>query len=197
MSRIRKPSWPYQAHGPEFALVWSVEYHCHLAWFKKKKLITLLWQMWPWCGEQTPPHYTQCCCFFQFYTSQSERENILLTSNCQHLSALTVSLYNVKRTDSRYDDKIFFLRHCDEMFLSQVDGLSLLAASISHWLRKSPVDVPHILLATNFHSLLQMDLLPSSELLSLLVLKHRSRFSVFMYSFTNVFRSFSNDWQKK
>ncbi|XP_008321312.1 mutS protein homolog 5 [Cynoglossus semilaevis] len=52
-----------------------------------------------------------------------------------------------------------------------VDGLSLLAASISHWLRKSPVDVPHILLATNFHSLLQMDLLPSSDLLSLLTLE--------------------------
>uniref|UniRef100_A0A665UGW8 DNA mismatch repair proteins mutS family domain-containing protein n=1 Tax=Echeneis naucrates TaxID=173247 RepID=A0A665UGW8_ECHNA len=40
-----------------------------------------------------------------------------------------------------------------------VDGLSLLAASVSHWLRKAPVDVPHILLATNFHSLLQLGLL--------------------------------------
>ncbi|XP_042345526.1 mutS protein homolog 5 [Plectropomus leopardus] len=52
-----------------------------------------------------------------------------------------------------------------------VDGLSLLAASISHWLRKSPVDVPHVLLATNFHSLLQLGLLPSSSLLSLLTLE--------------------------
>nr|XP_020462824.1 mutS protein homolog 5 isoform X2 [Monopterus albus] len=55
-----------------------------------------------------------------------------------------------------------------------VDGLSLLAASVSHWLRKSPVDVPHILLATNFHSLLQLGLLPSSVLLSLLVLRDTS-----------------------
>uniref|UniRef100_A0A8C9WWZ5 MutS homolog 5 n=1 Tax=Sander lucioperca TaxID=283035 RepID=A0A8C9WWZ5_SANLU len=47
-----------------------------------------------------------------------------------------------------------------------VDGLSLLAASISHWLRKPPVDVPHVLLATNFHSLLQLGLLPSSGLLT-------------------------------
>lgn len=51
----------------------------------------------------------------------------------------------------------------------QVDGLSLLAASISYWLRKALVDVPHILLATNFHSLLQLGLLPSSSLLSCLV----------------------------
>ncbi|CAK6960667.1 mutS protein homolog 5 [Scomber scombrus] len=49
-----------------------------------------------------------------------------------------------------------------------VDGLSLLAASISHWLIKAPADVPHVLLATNFHSLLQLGLLPSSGLLSLL-----------------------------
>ncbi|XP_074540548.1 mutS protein homolog 5 [Halichoeres trimaculatus] len=52
-----------------------------------------------------------------------------------------------------------------------VDGLSLLAASISHWLRKAPLDVPHVLLATNFHSLLQLGLLPSSDLLSLLTLE--------------------------
>ncbi|XP_053288952.1 mutS protein homolog 5 [Pleuronectes platessa] len=52
-----------------------------------------------------------------------------------------------------------------------VDGLSLLAASMSHWLRKAPVDVPHVLLATNFHSLLQLGLLPSSALLSLLTLE--------------------------
>uniref|UniRef100_A0A3B4XPR8 MutS protein homolog 5 n=1 Tax=Seriola lalandi dorsalis TaxID=1841481 RepID=A0A3B4XPR8_SERLL len=54
---------------------------------------------------------------------------------------------------------------------TQVDGLSLLAASISHWLRKAAVDVPHVLLATNFHSLLQLGLLPSSVLLSLLTLE--------------------------
>uniref|UniRef100_A0A3P8RUS4 MutS protein homolog 5 n=1 Tax=Amphiprion percula TaxID=161767 RepID=A0A3P8RUS4_AMPPE len=52
-----------------------------------------------------------------------------------------------------------------------VDGLSLLAASICHWLRKAPVDVPHVLLATNFHSVLQLGLLPSSSLLSLLTLE--------------------------
>ncbi|XP_075868893.1 mutS protein homolog 5 [Nelusetta ayraudi] len=52
-----------------------------------------------------------------------------------------------------------------------VDGLSLLAASISHWLRKAPADVPHVLMATNFHSLLQLGLLPSSNQLDLLTLE--------------------------
>uniref|UniRef100_A0A8C6V3M8 DNA mismatch repair proteins mutS family domain-containing protein n=1 Tax=Neogobius melanostomus TaxID=47308 RepID=A0A8C6V3M8_9GOBI len=52
-----------------------------------------------------------------------------------------------------------------------VDGLSLLAASISFWLKKAPVDTPHVLLATNFHSLLQLGLLPFCEMLSLLTLE--------------------------
>ncbi|XP_078788762.1 mutS protein homolog 5 isoform X4 [Oryzias latipes] len=51
---------------------------------------------------------------------------------------------------------------------NSVDGLSLLAASVCHWLRKAPVDVPHILLSTNFHSLLQLGLLPASRMVSFL-----------------------------
>ncbi|KAJ8290154.1 hypothetical protein GJAV_G00009350 [Gymnothorax javanicus] len=52
-----------------------------------------------------------------------------------------------------------------------VDGLALLASCIRHWLKKAPAQCPHILLATNFHSLLQLDLLPPSPLLSLLTLE--------------------------
>ncbi|KAK5603033.1 hypothetical protein CRENBAI_014531 [Crenichthys baileyi] len=52
-----------------------------------------------------------------------------------------------------------------------VDGLSLLAASVSFWLKKSLVDVPHILLATNFHSLMQLGLLPTTGMLSFLTLE--------------------------
>ncbi|XP_015256862.1 PREDICTED: mutS protein homolog 5 [Cyprinodon variegatus] len=51
------------------------------------------------------------------------------------------------------------------------DGLSLLAASVSFWLQKSAVDVPHILLATNFHSLMQLGLLPTTGMLSFLTLE--------------------------
>lgn len=52
-----------------------------------------------------------------------------------------------------------------------MDGLSLLAASASHWLRKALADVPHVLMATNFHSMLHLGLLPRSGLLSLLVMR--------------------------
>ncbi|XP_063340914.1 mutS protein homolog 5 [Pelmatolapia mariae] len=52
-----------------------------------------------------------------------------------------------------------------------VDGLSLLTASISYWLRKALGEVPHVLVATNFHSVVQLSLLPSSALLSLLTLE--------------------------
>uniref|UniRef100_A0A3P9B923 MutS homolog 5 n=1 Tax=Maylandia zebra TaxID=106582 RepID=A0A3P9B923_9CICH len=52
-----------------------------------------------------------------------------------------------------------------------VDGLSLLTASISYWLKKALRDVPHVLVATNFHSVVQLSLLPSSALLSLLTLE--------------------------
>ncbi|KAG9345248.1 hypothetical protein JZ751_009794, partial [Albula glossodonta] len=49
-----------------------------------------------------------------------------------------------------------------------VDGLSLLASCLRHWIKRAPAQCPHILLATNFHSLLQLGLLPPSPLLSLL-----------------------------
>ncbi|KAJ8354533.1 hypothetical protein SKAU_G00221000 [Synaphobranchus kaupii] len=52
-----------------------------------------------------------------------------------------------------------------------VDGLSLLASCLRHWVKRAPAQCPHILLATNFHSLLQLGLLPPSPLLSLLTLE--------------------------
>lgn len=54
-------------------------------------------------------------------------------------------------------------------FWIQVDGLSLLASCVNFWLQKPPFQCPHILLATNFHSLVQLDLLAPSPQLSLLV----------------------------
>ncbi|KAL7832184.1 hypothetical protein AOLI_G00297320 [Acnodon oligacanthus] len=52
-----------------------------------------------------------------------------------------------------------------------VDGLSLLAACLNHWLCKAPAECPLVFLATNFHSVLQLGLLPRSQLLSLLTLE--------------------------
>ncbi|KAK1786485.1 hypothetical protein P4O66_018161 [Electrophorus voltai] len=52
-----------------------------------------------------------------------------------------------------------------------VDGLSLLAACLNHWLGRVPAQCPHVFLATNFHGVLQLGLLPQTQLLSLLTLE--------------------------
>lgn len=84
-----------------------------------------------------------------------------------YVKSLTCIKTKIKKRSLTYRSLILAQKHVP----LQVDGLSLLAASISHWLRKPAVDVPHVLLATNFHSLLQLGLLPSSGLLSLLVVR--------------------------
>ncbi|XP_043543378.1 mutS protein homolog 5 [Chiloscyllium plagiosum] len=53
---------------------------------------------------------------------------------------------------------------------NSVDGLSLLAAVLRHWV-KQDVKCPHIFLSTNFHSLVQLNLLPSSPLIWYLTLE--------------------------
>ncbi|KAA0701782.1 MutS protein -like protein 5 [Triplophysa tibetana] len=67
-----------------------------------------------------------------------------------------------------------------------VDGLSLLTACFSHWLRRGS-ECPHLLLATNFHSLIQLGLLPDSPLLSLLTLETaiEGEELVFLYQIRN------------
>ena len=53
---------------------------------------------------------------------------------------------------------------------AQVDGLALLAAVIRHWLALGPT-CPHIFVATNFLSLIQLQLLPQGPLVQYLVRK--------------------------
>lgn len=52
----------------------------------------------------------------------------------------------------------------------QVDGLALLAAVLRHWLALGPT-CPHIFVATNFLSLVQLQLLPQGPLVQYLVRK--------------------------
>ena len=53
---------------------------------------------------------------------------------------------------------------------AQVDGLALLAAVLRHWLALGPM-CPHIFVATNFLSLVQLQLLPQGPLVQYLVRK--------------------------
>ena len=49
-----------------------------------------------------------------------------------------------------------------------MDGLSLLAASLHHWLSHGP-QCPSVLVSTHFHSVIQQKLLPNSQLIEYLV----------------------------
>ena len=51
---------------------------------------------------------------------------------------------------------------------TQVDGLSLLAASLRHWLSQGS-QCPSVLVSTHFHSVIQQKLLPNSQLIEYLV----------------------------
>ncbi|XP_072134230.1 mutS protein homolog 5 [Mobula birostris] len=53
---------------------------------------------------------------------------------------------------------------------NSVDGLSLLAAVLRHWV-KQDVKCPHIFVSTNFHSLVQLNLLPVTKLMRYLTLE--------------------------
>lgn len=53
---------------------------------------------------------------------------------------------------------------------AQVDGLALLAAVLRYWLALGPT-CPHIFVATNFLSLVQLQLLPQGPLVQYLVRK--------------------------
>ncbi|XP_070953347.1 mutS protein homolog 5 isoform X2 [Macaca nemestrina] len=54
--------------------------------------------------------------------------------------------------------------------LNQVDGLALLAAVLRHWLARGPT-CPHIFVATNFLSLVQLQLLPQGPLVQYLTME--------------------------
>lgn len=57
---------------------------------------------------------------------------------------------------------------CSPLDSVQVDGLALLAAVLQHWLALGP-RCPHIFVATNFLSLMQLQLLPQGPLVQYLV----------------------------
>nr|XP_020142520.1 mutS protein homolog 5 isoform X13 [Microcebus murinus] len=56
------------------------------------------------------------------------------------------------------------------IYLKQVDGLALLAAVLRHWLALGPT-CPHIFMATNFLSLVQLQLLPQGPLVQYLTME--------------------------
>ena len=64
---------------------------------------------------------------------------------------------------------VVLYQHFTNVLVStQVDGLSLLAASLRYWLSQGS-QCPSVLVSTHFHSVIQQKLLPNSQLIEYLV----------------------------
>ncbi|KAM9852103.1 mutS protein homolog 5 [Aulostomus maculatus] len=117
-------------------------------------------------GSDVPAKEAEIGLVDRIFTCMQSRESVSVG-----LSTFMIDLNQMAQTFNSSTGNSLILIDEFGKGTNTVDGLSLLAASTAHWLRKAPVDVPHILLATNFHSLLQLDLLPTSDQLSLLTLE--------------------------
>ncbi|XP_051921782.1 mutS protein homolog 5 isoform X1 [Hippocampus zosterae] len=117
-------------------------------------------------GSDVPAKGAEICLVDAIFTCMPGRESVSVG-----LSTFMIDLNQMSQTLNSSTGNSLVLIDEFGKGTNTVDGLSLLAATISHWLKKAPVDIPHILLATNFHSLLQLGHLPTSTMLSLLTLE--------------------------
>ncbi|CAH2314353.1 mutS homolog 5 [Pelobates cultripes] len=93
------------------------------------------------------------------FTRIQSRESVSLG-----LSTFMIDLNQVARAVNNATKKSLVLIDEFGKGTNTVDGLSLLAAVLRHWINKG-LDCPHIFLSTNFHSLIQLKILPDSPLL--------------------------------
>uniref|UniRef100_A0AAY4E661 DNA mismatch repair proteins mutS family domain-containing protein n=1 Tax=Denticeps clupeoides TaxID=299321 RepID=A0AAY4E661_9TELE len=115
-------------------------------------------------GSDVPAKEAQICLVDCIFTRMQSRESVSVG-----LSTFMIDLNQMTQALNQSTGNSLVLIDEFGKGTNTVDGLSLLAACLSHWLSNPATQCPHVLLATNFHSLLQLDLLPQSPLLSLLV----------------------------
>ncbi|XP_028835128.1 mutS protein homolog 5 [Denticeps clupeoides] len=117
-------------------------------------------------GSDVPAKEAQICLVDCIFTRMQSRESVSVG-----LSTFMIDLNQMTQALNQSTGNSLVLIDEFGKGTNTVDGLSLLAACLSHWLSNPATQCPHVLLATNFHSLLQLDLLPQSPLLSLLTLE--------------------------
>ncbi|XP_053330075.1 mutS protein homolog 5 [Spea bombifrons] len=93
------------------------------------------------------------------FTRIQTRESVSLG-----LSTFMIDLNQVARAVNNATEKSLVLIDEFGKGTNTVDGLSLLAAVIRHWINQGS-QCPHIFLSTNFHSLIQLRILPDDPLL--------------------------------
>ncbi|XP_053545588.1 mutS protein homolog 5 [Bombina bombina] len=99
------------------------------------------------------------------FTRIQSRESVSLG-----LSTFMIDLNQVARAVDNATEKSLVLIDEFGKGTNTVDGLSLLTAVIRHWIKQGS-HCPHIFLATNFHSLIELKLLPETPLLQYLTME--------------------------
>ncbi|XP_062981785.1 mutS protein homolog 5 isoform X1 [Elgaria multicarinata webbii] len=98
------------------------------------------------------------------YTRIHSRESVSLG-----LSTFMIDLNQVAKAVNNATERSLVLIDEFGKGTNTVDGLSLLAAVLRHWIKEA-TKCPHILVATNFHSLVQLKFLPDTPLVQYLTM---------------------------
>ncbi|XP_043939171.1 mutS protein homolog 5 [Protopterus annectens] len=99
------------------------------------------------------------------YTRIQSRESVSVG-----LSTFMIDLNQVANAVNNATDRSVVLIDEFGKGTNTVDGLALTAAILKHWIKQGP-GCPHVFLSTNFHSILQLNLLPDCSLVRYLTLE--------------------------
>ncbi|XP_044162334.1 mutS protein homolog 5 isoform X2 [Bufo gargarizans] len=109
-------------------------------------------------GSYVPASYAEIGPVDGIFTRLQTRESVSLG-----LSTFMIDLNQVARAVNNATRSSLILIDEFGKGTNTVDGLSLLAATLRHWIKQDS-SCPYILLSTNFHSLIQLKILPESPI---------------------------------
>ncbi|XP_056396503.1 mutS protein homolog 5 isoform X2 [Hyla sarda] len=109
-------------------------------------------------GSYVPASYAEIGPVDGIFTRLQTRESVSLG-----LSTFMIDLNQVANAVNNATKNSLVLIDEFGKGTNTVDGLSLLAAILRHWIKQGPL-CPYILLSTNFHSLIQLKILPESPI---------------------------------
>ncbi|KAM8952755.1 mutS protein homolog 5 [Pelodytes ibericus] len=110
-------------------------------------------------GSYVPASFAEIGPIDGIFTRIQTRESVSLG-----LSTFMIDLNQVARAVNNATERSLVLIDEFGKGTNTVDGLSLLAAVLRHWINQG-ARCPHIFLSTNFHSLIQLKILPNDPLL--------------------------------
>ncbi|XP_048346583.1 mutS protein homolog 5 [Sphaerodactylus townsendi] len=115
-------------------------------------------------GSYVPAAEAQIGAVDGIYTRIHSRESVSLG-----LSTFMIDLNQIAKAVNNATEKSLVLIDEFGKGTNTVDGLSLLAAVLKYWIRQA-TQCPHIFVATNYHTLVQLRLLPETHLVQYLTM---------------------------